>query len=628
VSFRARLVALFTITIALTVFLVAALVSSSTTRAYERIDQARTQALVNQFHQEFSQSGASVTRRVEAIADSDDMRRVAVDMAAAPDYSAFWQEAGHLNARRLDLLALTAQDGTIISSEHWPARFGFKEEWLAQATPAQWKTQAAFLKQIELPDGDTLAIITVRPVEVADKVFYLVGGDRLNRDFMASLALPRGMDAWLYRPPLTSTASATLLTSQGVARWDESEARRSELNDLITTIQEQGGELHATVHWPEYPGSPPVPRTVYGIPLFGRNNGSKNNNSNNDVLAVLLVSSSQAELLHLTRRIQLTALAVAGGGIVFGILLSMGLAARVTRPVEKLAIAADEVSSGNLGIKVDDSAHDEIGRLAYAFNRMTRELLEQRERLLQSERVAAWRELARRLAHELKNPLFPLQITVENMLRAKESNPSQFEEVFQESAETLLAEIANLKTIIGRFSDFSKMPAPHLQAISANEAIKKAVKVYEPQFCAKGRPLITPRWELDPTLDDEKIDADPDLLHRALSNLILTALDAIQAHGTLTLPTRNQGSTVSIEVADSGVGLTQEECQRLFTPYYTSKQYGTGLGLAIVQSVVSDHHGKIWVNSTPGKGTTFVMELHKHPPQPVQAKTDNNQVIS
>ena len=278
----------------------------------------------------------------------------------------------------------------------------------------------------------------MRPVEVADKVFYLVGGDRLNRDFMASLTLSRGMDAWLYRPPLTSTASATLLTSQGVARWDENEPRWSELNGLISNIQKQGGELHATVHWPESPGSSPVPRTVYGIPLFDRNI-----NSNKDVLAVLLVSSSQAELLHLTRRIQLTALAVAGGGILFGILLSMGLAARVTRPVEKLAIAADEVSAGNLGIKVDDSAHDEIGRLAYAFNRMTRELLEQRERLLQSERVAAWRELARRLAHELKNPLFPLQITVENMLRAKASNPSQFEEVFQESAETLLAEIAN-----------------------------------------------------------------------------------------------------------------------------------------------------------------------------------------
>jgi signal transduction histidine kinase len=242
-------------------------------------------------------------------------------------------------------------------------------------------------------------------------------------------------------------------------------------------------------------------------------------------------------------------------------------------------------------------------------------LIEQRERLLQTERVAAWRELARRLAHELKNPLFPLQITVENMLRAKETDPAQFEEVFREGAETLLAEIANLKTIIGRFSDFSKMPAPHFQPISVNEAVKKAVKVYEPQFAAKGRPLITARWELDATLDQQTVDADPDLLHRALSNLVLNALDAIQEHGYLTLRTRNQESTVQIEVADSGVGLTEEECSRLFTPYYTSKQYGTGLGLAIVQSVVSDHHGKIWVNSKPGQGTTFVIELPKHPPR-------------
>jgi nitrogen fixation/metabolism regulation signal transduction histidine kinase len=307
------------------------------------------------------------------------------------------------------------------------------------------------------------------------------------------------------------------------------------------------------------------------------------------------------------------ALLVAGGVIVAGLLLGWWISARVTRPIEELAKGAREVAAGHWAVRVEVHSRDEIGQLADAFNEMTRQLAEQRERLVQTERVAAWRELARRLAHELKNPLFPLQITVENMLRAKESSPGQFEEVFRESAETLLAEIANLKTIIARFSDFSKMPAPQMQTISVNEAIKKAVRVYEPQFCAQGGKQITPRWELDATLEHEKVEADPDLLHRALSNLILNALDAIQESGTLTLRTRNEGSTVRIEVVDSGVGLTPEECQRLFTPYYTSKQYGTGLGLAIVQSVVSDHHGKIWVNSTPGKGTTFVMELPKHP---------------
>src|ERR1019366_6525281 len=114
-------------------------------------------------------------------------------------------------------------------------------------------------------------------------------------------------------------------------------------------------------------------------------------------------------------------------------------------------------------------SHDEVGRLADTFNHMTRQLSEQRDRLLQAERVAAWRELARRLAHELKNPLFPLQVTVENLVRARQRSPELFEEVFHESTATLLAEINNLKTIIGRFSEFSKMPQPERRPIQIND---------------------------------------------------------------------------------------------------------------------------------------------------------------
>src|SRR5260370_2072391 len=102
---------------------------------------------------------------------------------------------------------------------------------------------------------------------------------------------------------------------------------------------------------------------------------------------------------------------------------------------------------------------------------MTRELARERERLLQSERVAAWRELARRLAHELKNPLFPLQLTVENLVRARQQNPEQFDEVFREGSRTLLAEISNLKGIIGRFMEFSTLPEPKLQRGAGDEGI-------------------------------------------------------------------------------------------------------------------------------------------------------------
>src|SRR5207245_655782 len=106
-----------------------------------------------------------------------------------------------------------------------------------------------------------------------------------------------------------------------------------------------------------------------------------------------------------------------------------------------------------------------------------------------------------------------------------------------------------------------------------------------------------------------QIQADPDQLRRALGNLVLNALDAMPEGGTLLVRTASHDGGVRLEVSDSGQGLTEEECQRLFTPYYTTKQHGTGLGLAIVQSVVSDHFGKISVSSTPGHGTTFTIDL-------------------
>jgi len=195
-------------------------------------------------------------------------------------------------------------------------------------------------------------------------------------------------------------------------------------------------------------------------------------------------------------------------------------------------------------------------------------------------------------------------------LRARQQSPAQFDEVFRESTSTLLAELADMKTIIGRFSDFAKMPAPQLEAVNLNDVVRGALKVFQAQFSEAGRPLVTPKLELEEKL--EAIEADPDLLHRAVQNLVLNALDAMPAGGTLTIRTAQRDGPARcalLEVSDTGTGLTKEECERLFTPYYTTKQHGTGLGLAIVQSVVSDHGGKISVESDPGRGSTFRIEL-------------------
>jgi nitrogen fixation/metabolism regulation signal transduction histidine kinase len=306
------------------------------------------------------------------------------------------------------------------------------------------------------------------------------------------------------------------------------------------------------------------------------------------VLAVLTVAISRAGMVEAQQHIRAIAYGVAAAGILLAIVFSLWIAARVSRPIEQLARAAERVAAGQWDTRVPERGRDEVSVLARSFNRMTGELVSQRERLVQSERVAAWRELARRLAHELKNPLFPLQLTVENLTRARHLPPQEFDEVFRESTATLSAEIANLKTIVGRFSDFSKMPKPVVERIDARDLVARVRSFY-----ATAADDARIRIECEVADEPMPLDADPEL----------------PQGGTLTLSAHPKGKTAELRVADTGEGLTPEECERLFTPYYTTKQHGTGLGLAIVQSVVADHGGAIAVESRAGSGATFIITL-------------------
>jgi signal transduction histidine kinase len=591
VSFRAKLLGVFTTTVIVSVALVAWTVSAAMRHALERLDQQRTEALVGQFRREFARRAQDNSRQVEGIAKADETLRMAVNLARPnPDYSAYVNAASGLAAtHQLDFLEFVADDGTIISSAQWPARFGYKDEEATRISPD------AFLKREDLQDGSALALETVRAVEAGNRKLYIAGGRSLDRQFLGSLVLPEGMRALLYRDSGEDASRDSLADASGPLAHPE------KLAPLIAEVRRQPREAAQTVTWTSDPASA---ETFHAIPLPGRNG---------EVLGMFLVGSSLREQVELERRIRLIALAVGAGGVVLGAALSGWAASRVTRPVASLAGAAREVAAGNWGTHVDVTSSDELGQLAGAFNRMTQQLVEQRDHLVQAERVAAWRELARRLAHELKNPLFPLQITVENLLRARERQPGQFEEVFRESTRTLQDEISNLRTIVGRFSDFAKMPQPQLQSVDVNELVRGAARLFEAQIKSSASAPVSIKLRLAENL--ESIQADPDLLHRAVQNLILNALDAMPEGGTLEISTSACAGGIHFEVSDTGKGLTPEECARLFTPYYTSKQHGTGLGLAIVQSVVSDHGGKITVASEPGRGTKFRIELPQHPPE-------------
>jgi two-component system, NtrC family, nitrogen regulation sensor histidine kinase NtrY len=600
VTFRRKLLTVFALTVFLSVAAVAVLVQFVIRNAFEKAENERTAALIAQFQHEFNRRSEDVAHQVEGIATSDAVTRMATALNGIPTDSAEYFDLARsiAESHQLDFLELLDSRGTIISSAQWPAKFGYPdssfESWSASGD------QAPFLKLEELQDSTALGMFAARLVRMGDHPVYVIGGRRLDKNFLSALDLPTDTRVLLYQNRGDKFSTDLLLDPSQPGNAHDASHPADKFEPLVDAVRRYNQETAGIVAWSSNQADDEV---FHAIPLRGIEKDAP-------LLGILLIGNSRRSYVELKRRIRESALLVGGGGIFVAILLSSWASARVTRPVEELARAAREVTAGNWNASVEVVGHDEVAELAESFNRMTTELLAQKERLVQTERVAAWRELARRLAHELKNPLFPLQLTVENLLRAREQSPEQFEEVFRESSHTLLAEIANLKGIIGRFSEFSKMPQPQLQSVQVNDVVRGVAQLFQAQLQAPGRNPIACNLELNEHV--EPVAVDPELLHRALSNLVLNAMDAMPNDGVLTLRTRSNGDKVVIEVADTGSGMTPEECERIFTPYYTNKQHGTGLGLAIVQSVVSDHGGKISVRSEPGKGATFVIELPRN----------------
>ena len=606
-SLRAKLLLIFMLTVVASVTVVAYGVTHYTRAAFEEIDAQRTEALVAQFQKEFAQRGEEVVHQVENIANAEITLRMALDLARPnADQSLYVHDGtGAAQDHGLDFVQFVNSDGMLISSAQFPSRVGYKNDWVI--ANKNWRDSHAFLTKEELPDSVALSLTVVRALPVGDKNFYIIGGRRLDQNFLASLVLPVGMRTLLYQNLEPGFTPAELTDAGGAVAQAERYA------SLIEQSKKQPQRpVISTINWSEDPAST---ETFHAIPLTGRND---------ELLGILLVGSSRRELVLLTQRIEWIAASVGAGALLIALLLIWWFSARITQPVEELAVAARDVASGRWDARIDVRTYDEVGQLATAFNDMTRTLGVQKERLLQTERVAAWRELARKLAHELRNPLFPLQITVENLQRSRQLDHEQFMEVFTESTATLKTELANLNSIVARFSDFSKMPSPRFERMNVNETLREVLRLFDAQFNEVGKPAITRELFLKDDLPE--IDGDPELLHRAFQNVVLNAVDAMPAGGTLTLRTSDLDGKIRVEIADTGNGLTSAESARLFTPYYTTKPQGTGLGLAIVQSVVSDHHGTVSISSEEGRGTTIRIDLPQR--QLERAETPHDEVVT
>ena len=291
--------------------------------------------------------------------------------------------------------------------------------------------------------------------------------------------------------------------------------------------------------------------------------------------------------------------------IVLSIALSYFLSQGITRPVFELMDAAKQIAAGNFAIHLERSSQDEITLLFNSFNRMAEQLEESREVMFQTQKLQAWREMARKLVHEIKNPLTPIRLSAERIQRRYKEGHPDIETIIQTGTETIIDEVHVLKQIVSEFSRFARLPEMKPELLSINQKITNCVNFF------MGNEKIIFHLNLDDSIPDILIDKI--LMRQALTNLLHNAIDSILEKGNIFVKselTSYEGERiVRITIKDDGTGIREEDLPFIFEPTFSTKDSGTGLGLTIVEKIVLEHKGRIFCHSRYGAGTEFIIEL-------------------
>lgn len=453
--------------------------------------------------------------------------------------------------------------GRVFAAGHFPGHAGASEEPLARAV--EEAGERWFVRQLRVREEgethDVQALLTGCVVEREDVRVVVVGGQVLGPGFVDSLAADV--------PPVR-----LVLTGPD--------------NQLPLDVASGGGRRD--VHVFESLDGPPAAHLVAAVddgPL-------------------------QRQLEALDRRLLVTLGAALVGAVLLGLLLAMG----ITGPLRELETAAVRVASGDMNTTITVTTGGEVGKALVAFNHMTEELQNAQSRLIRAERIAAWRDIARRIAHEIKNPLMPIQTSIETMRKTRQRQHPDFDEIFEESTLTILEEVERLKRIVTEFSRFARMPRPDPTELAVRDVAQHVVGLH-----SGGAVEVV--LDIEGTLP--VVRADREQLTQVLVNLVQNGADAAKARhgergGRVEVLLSAAGDGVRIEVCDNGIGIPLDDKARVFEPYFTTKAGGTGLGLAIVHRIVNDHGGSIDVDDAEGGGAVFDLVLTKAGP-PHEAST-------
>jgi len=314
----------------------------------------------------------------------------------------------------------------------------------------------------------------------------------------------------------------------------------------------------------------------------------------------ITATRSRRALLSTVEQLDLTVLLIGSATLASALLITVLLSRGLARPVRALAEQAQRVIHGDPNPVVATGAR-ELVEAAEAFNRAISDLVALRKRLAVTERIAARREIAQRVAHEIKNPLLPIRASVETLRRLRARNDPAFDDYFDEATRTVLDEVARITHIVGEFTRFARLPAPQPAPFNTEAAVRSVVMLH----AAAGAPID---FEAEPCPD---LNADRDQIVQVVTNLVQNAQQALtgRANGRVTVRIAREQDKLVLSVSDNGPGIAPEMRERLFEPYATTKTEGTGLGLAIVERIVVEHGGGISAGDVPGGGASFVVKL-------------------
>lgn len=282
--------------------------------------------------------------------------------------------------------------------------------------------------------------------------------------------------------------------------------------------------------------------------------------------------------------------------VVLGYLLSRS----VTKRIAALVDVTKQASSGDLDARVGVQSSDEIGMLAKSFNQMMDDIQLGRDRIMFLEKISSWQEIARRMAHEIKNPLTPIQLAVQELHRSYRGQDESFRRKLNDSVEIVEEEVGTLRRMVQTFSEFARMPTVQVEPAELNAFVSDFIK-HNPQY--------SDRVELSLCSQIVTVKLDRGLMGRVLGNLIDNGIQASDDLGIIEIKVRASGAWGLVSVCDNGSGLSEEAREKLFQPYFTTKSYGTGLGLAIVKKIVLQHAGQISVSDGEKGGTVFTVSL-------------------